>query len=717
MKAFNFLAYAITFGVRPTPRILIKLMQATDKQEATARRLQQLHSKNLNFFKETQPNIYETFKDYQFKNLSLNIDPDNDEVDIVYKGESMYQGKARNHAVFENSQFQSVYSKGKPLTTLRPTFDTDFPLPRHYHEQVRALAEKSTLTPEQYQQTGYRMDDFYPMIVFCGLGSGLHIENFLKNNDVHQVIIVETELDYFAASLYTVDWTELYRDYTITNGKSLSIILGDIPNQDHIYSLIWNRVINYCPIFPLATLFYNHKANPKYEKPIAKVCEEIRVFINLFGFYDDEVNQLNNCLHNFANGIQKIPPKTAQTIDKPVCIVGSGPSLDHRIESLKRHRDKLTIISCGTSIKVLYANDIKPDMHIELESHFSTIEHIENTAPREWLKGIKFIGASQVNPLAFEFFDDKRLYFKHETAAASIFGSDVENISTGTPSCTNAATAIACEHNCQSVYFFGMDLGYANQKQHHSKHSIYYSEDAPEGFKEHSKLQEEDDGTFKVEGAIPGSQIKTTNNLFHVKRRVESKINLHPQQNFYNCSNGAKLNGAEWIDDNTFNDHINSSAWNTSLEQYLFDDQLSNIICTKEREEKLAVLEQALRELYAFVKDELSKPIESNSDMSKACFRINYYLQKEFTKKYNSIYYFIRGSVWHLLYMGFSHAMGIQQNELKLQFLNDWRAGVTEILENLPKHLHKVTSRDHKALGHDDPWIKITINEAEPKNG
>nr|MDC2855947.1 DUF115 domain-containing protein [Ningiella sp. W23] len=64
--------------------------------------------------------------------------------------------------------------------------------------------------------------------------------------------------------------------------------------------------------------------------------------------------------------------------DHPVYIVANGPSLDSAIEFLKTNQNNIIIISCGTALRALLSNNIKPDIHIEMERTAGLLEWIES---------------------------------------------------------------------------------------------------------------------------------------------------------------------------------------------------------------------------------------------------------------------------------------------------------------------------------------------------
>ena len=46
---------------------------------------------------------------------------------------------------------------------------------------------------------------------------------------------------------------------------------------------------------PVQTVFYVHKADPFYTKVAERLNNEIEAYINVWGYYDDEVNQAESC--------------------------------------------------------------------------------------------------------------------------------------------------------------------------------------------------------------------------------------------------------------------------------------------------------------------------------------------------------------------------------------------------------------------------------------
>ena len=56
---------------------------------------------------------------------------------------------------------------------------------------------------------------------------------------------------------------------------------------------------------------------------------------------------------------------------KTAVVVSAGPTLDRNIETLKKYRDNYILITVGTAVKTLYANDIKPDFLCIIETYNS----------------------------------------------------------------------------------------------------------------------------------------------------------------------------------------------------------------------------------------------------------------------------------------------------------------------------------------------------------
>lgn len=531
----------------------------------------QRRENNLRFFKQHYPEIYRQFVDFQQTRAEVTISNSEDEVDLSFDGRSLYQGKGKARAHKGVELFKSTFSEGTVLPSQPPPWPGDYRHPRFAHSAIDRIARLSPLTPKNYK--GYPIPNFYPLVVFQGVGLGYQIEELVTTTEIENALILESELEIFGASLLTVDWERICTKFQ-KNGRSLRFLIGVEHTEEHLWPALMRHLMYYTPIFPIMNLFLNERGDPVMETVSKRLNREAVASLTVWGHYDDEVRQINNALHAFHLGIKVIPPKQSVKSNIPVLIVGSGPSLDDRIDDIKKVRDEVIVVSAGTGLRALIENDIYPDFHIELESDYINYRVI-SSYDREKLKTVRIIAASQICPLIWELFGDQRLYFKHENPIGSLFGTPETNIAGGAPTCTNAAIALCSQLGLSNIFLFGTDFGFQNHEQHHSKSSVYMdSADKQIGTELKSSTEKvfKKTRTFRVPG-VNDTTVHTTQLYFTAKRAMEGLIeqttDAFPDSSFFNCADGAEIEGATWTSREDFVDKASTSGGQDERQQVL----------------------------------------------------------------------------------------------------------------------------------------------------
>lgn len=649
-----------------------------------------LQSKNLNFFKKIYPGIYSFFSAYQLQNTKLDIQPQHAELDLIEHQKHVYGG-AKQYAIKEVEHFLQVFDYGKTINSLKPLYQGDYKNPRFFAKHIDRIYQKSPLTKESY--SGYELPNSFPLTVFMGCGLGLHIKSLIEQRDLKHVVLAETNMDRFFASFYAVDWEAIVSPYLASDERSFNFVL--IPrseNEQQIRDVIWNHLIEYCPFFPVMTLFYNHLGSPIFDRIIDAINSDLYVHLFSFGNYDDEVNQLNNAIHNFKQEIMRLPLPRKEGFDLPVCIVGSGPSLDERINWLKEIQNDVIVISCGTALRALYKHGIKPDFQIELESDFNTYSTQNLNEDKDFMRSIKLIGAAQLTPKMFTLFDDKRLFFKAEGALPDMFASPGEAIKEAAPTCTNAALAFAFHFGFTDILLFGLDYGFPNKDEHHASGSIYYKENGPEGLKKATTHQDSD--LIRVESASGGS-ILTTSFLYASKRKTENIIQTWKHPNVFNCSNGSKLQNTKWFNDETFRaiDFQKKLLNKQSVVDYLFSDDAVSV-AQSVIDEALSGMKTQLVSMRDVFRAFLEQDIEDKNSMMTICYQMNKWLQQTLKPKNQSLYFFIRGTIWHFLHAGFSHSFALRNADESKVFVSIWQIEFKSFIDGLIEHFEGVIFKE-----------------------
>jgi len=672
--------------------------------------MQAMRQKNESFFKEKEPAIYNMIADKKFSESDLQIMSNTAtlELDVIEKGGSRYFGRSKYYCQEEANKFLEQMSPGTPLPNFITTDSSIYSFNRLGSRDFRLLSD--TICKEIDPYNTIPLPDFIPLLVITGIGTGFHIENILKERKISSLVIYERSLDRFLTSLYCIDWSLIFSHFNTDEGSSIQLIIANSSDPILLKGVLWNELIQYCPHFPFTTLFYNHLSDNINEDIINHIKDQIVTFLQQWGHYDDEINQYNNARQNFRLGAKSFTPSTFKVNPHiPVAIIGAGPSLDDKIEILKKYRDKLLIISCGTSIGTLYLNNIKPDFHIELESDHVVYEAISKVTDHKFRKGIKLLAAAQVNPLALNLFEENCVYFKDSTALAELYTTNKKDILTNcTPTCTNAGVAIATRLGFKNVFLFGTDFGFPSKDIHHAKGSIYYQDNdkISDTLKNSNDFKDKKTITIK---SVRGTNIETKPLYFVAQRAVEECIKYSHKVGIkvFNCADGASIRNTNWLNNDALDkklDSLNVAADPKELCQAIFDHskEFPNI----EIDERSKVLLEFTNNIFdTLIRRKCESP--SMEDISKNIFRINNIISRQTFPKMGYLYFFVRGQIWLYLSMYYTFSLACKndkEREFVIQSCEDW----------LISHKEKITTEMKKILFHElsieeDPWVNSTV--------
>lgn len=670
---------------------------------------------NLRFFSKAYPAIYTHLKDYRLTRAEVVISEQDNEVDLWMDGQSLYQGKGKARGHQGAKLFRDTFKPGKVLPSLPPVWPGDYHHPRFAH---RAIDKASRLSPvERDSFRGYVIPNFYPLVVFQGVGLGYQIEDLVTSSEVENALIIEPDIEIFAASLLTVDWAKVCGRFQ-ESGRSIRFLIGAEHTEEGIWPVLVRHLMHFTPIFPIMNLFLNERGDPVMDSVAKRINREAVTTLSTWGHYDDEIRQMNNAIHAFHNKIGVIPDKGSIRSDLPVLIVGSGPSIDDRIEDIKKHSGSALIVSAGTGLRALLENDIYPDFHVESESDFMTYRITSSYDP-EKMKKIRIIASSQVCPLIWSLFGDQMLYFKDENPIGHIFSRPQKRIAQGTPTCTNAAMALCVQLGLRNFYLFGMDFGFKDHAKHHSSGSVFMKSENEEL---KSQLQERArkrfKSTFKVDGVDPEQPVYTNAIYFTAKRSAEQLIlaTLKSQNNefsYFNCSDGAEIEGATWLDPDTFNQQIAEQASVAELKRVIgalfYEDR--ELVDLASLENQLGSIETKLTDIAAYIKSLCQRRLRGKKDITRLSSELSRYLEGQLINDDMGFYYMIRGAIRHFLYVGFSHALAMQDDREIAVFLDKWKKAFTESMSALPDHFRGVTNKTYDL--ETDPWVRLSIHDPE----
>ena len=256
------------------------------------------------------------------------------------------------------------------------------------------------------------------------------------------------------------------------------------------------------------------------------------------GFFEDEIEMVRNCQANLARfPLRLIEEQPAAPAGVPLFLVGSGPSLDRDLPHIARCRDHAMVVSCGTALRVLLRNGIRPDFHCEVERVPAAAALLAEVAAEHPLDGIVLIAASTAHPQSCALFDEVWMYWRAALGPARIVNPGVVPLRHADPLVTNAALESAAVLGFREVYLFGCDLALGSAGSHHARDSAYHDAD---------KAHLDADYRASAQRLVPGNfggQV-TTLWAYDLARRMLGVTARRHRLSLVNCSQGARIEDA-----------------------------------------------------------------------------------------------------------------------------------------------------------------------------
>ncbi len=492
-----------------------------------------LKERNLRAFDERYPSLGTELHDYTPRSELVELD--DGAFDVRFAGRLFYEGdpnKFIEDQINEKQKSTSRYFMDPPTTASFDSYAGKF-----LHDVLRHadVDLKATFAVRPTNNKTF-------FLIFYGIGLGPHIKKLIERSEPTSILLIEPNLEFLYHSLETFDWAELFQMVEDWGG-STSFSITDNPQRMVLEARVWMR--NNSP--PSAdgltqVMHYNH---PVFRRAMQLLKRDTAVLMSGLGFFYDETIMVRNAHANLFGGESRVwmRPDDNTRIDVPAFVIGSGPSIDKDIEALRANRDKAVYISCGTSIRVLLENGIKPDFHIEIEN-INVHPVISQVAETHDLKGIHLVTASTVDQTIMKYFDSILYYFRSALTPFPIWcASERRALRYPSPTVVNAGTSFAQECGFRKIYLYGADMGTKVQGVHHSKDSFQYTA-------LHDELA--DKGEFAKPSEYPtpvpgnfGGTAYTNNDMYWTMDMLKILFSQFSHgRMYYNCSDGCYIEGA-----------------------------------------------------------------------------------------------------------------------------------------------------------------------------
>jgi len=505
--------------------------------EKTIQKAHELERVNREFFRTAMPPIYEQLTSSDIK-PSLLINPENGRLGLADPdtGHDIYDGDSVKYASQEISRFKQQVNETNYRDRQNPGFIPHLIQPQAFHKTQQLLRHNIS------EVTGADITNM-DLVVF-GIGLGFHVENLINQHKYRRIILVERDISRFKASLYCVNWKSILT--ALPQNHSVTILLkshGEIGEATYLHDL---RVqcVELFPSLTSSTIRFTHGPDIKQYQEEKKLLEDYSSFVNVvYEKVGPDTHRLLNALENSRNGIQLLDLESSNLPgDKPIAIVGAGPSLDIYFETLKHHRDDFFLITVGTGLSSILSSGLRPDAHLELEYKLLARDLLKHLHKTHKFDGITLITTIEANPGFVGLFDNV-LAFVPETSQFRDLYDKKTILTKGGINCANAALSVAARLAENDIFLFGIDYAFT-KGEHHSRNNISQLKELPENLKAlRTSVNNYTQSTISNLETVIGT--KTTLNS---ARMVMEDTIRGIKNTIYNCSHGAKIEGSIFVD-------------------------------------------------------------------------------------------------------------------------------------------------------------------------
>jgi len=497
----------------------------------------------------------------------------------------MKAGAARSTTLFERNRevfaarYPGVWSKlegiGKPLTSLvendghavnidlgagmlypdpapewsktqldgfrRSTDRIGFPNPNHCNlsqislkllEDVIRYAREHDLTATM---EGLPVVDVGYLFVF-GIGIGYHIPELVEETPAKHIVLIEPVAEFLYHSLSVIDWSRVFATAE-DRGIVFHFVFDSEP--DRIARQVESVVSREGNTFLEGSYFCAHYYSWQLKQTYILLKERLKNFHLSTGFFEDEIEMVRNCVRNLERWpFHLVESRSFREQTLPVFILGAGPSIDKDLPIIRRLRDRVIVISCGTALGILLKNGIRPDLHCEVERGELVYTLLSGVHDEYGFDGITLIASTTIDDRVSELFDKRWYFFRAGLSSTTLLKSEGTPLYGADPLVCNTAFSAAAYLGFTQIYLFGVDLAQKKGGRHHARDSVYFKE-------EHTDLDEMYVERFNRE--VPGNFGGTVETfwLFDLGRQMLSRVQQDRRTNLVNCSDGAKIYGAK----------------------------------------------------------------------------------------------------------------------------------------------------------------------------
>lgn len=365
--------------------------------------------------------------------------------------------------------------------------------------------------------------------MFLGLGLATHIKKIMDKIKPRVTFLTEDDVELFRLSLFTCNYKDALSSTMVifSIGENIEEYNASL-SKFYQTELLFNQYLK----FSLFSDAYQNKVKSIQEFIVSR---------------PEKCYSHNRMLYKNKKALQRIydnyrflelKKRENETFfkDKPVIVLGAGPSLQENIEWISQKQENFIIIAVFSALKTLQNHKISPDIVVQMDENIPIWENIINSFDDfDFLKSSIFLLTASVPDLFLEKFDSKNIFlFEDRTHYKQ------QQVQIAAASVGELAYSISLILNAKDTYLLGLDLSirddgtlYAQDHYHAKKIDLSDKNSIPTNTHLHTSTLKSK-GNFResvFSTAILAASIPLVNNY---TKRFKSST-----QNVFNLCDGA----------------------------------------------------------------------------------------------------------------------------------------------------------------------------------
>ena len=471
------------------------------------------------------PHLLAKFKNYTPKKIHrAAVDSD----DLILSGEPFYGVDAD---IACQQQVQQYLTKPIHFSLHYPSVPPSF---AEHQNTINRLNDKA-------QSLGFPLKaPNSSSLIVLGAGLGFHLLHLIKARTFSSIVLLEPDEDMLFHFLSNINVEEVSH-HCKKNGGEFAILTAKSLPEFSKQILHFAKQVGFGFFAELG--LYRHYETPLFNKIFDDFVPTRQQWLSTWGFFDDEIIGLTHSLNNVSCGAHIFTQPLSKPTEKPVVVIGNGPSLDTNLPLLKNNRSKFIVASCGTALAALVRNGITPDVHVEMERTEGSYNLCRPWLSDAMLEKSVLFALNTVTPKITQLFSNTLLFAKANDSGTSLLtmmnDKPIHELYFCNPTVTNFAISSFITLGFKDVILLGCDYGFKDPGKHHSASSDYFDKTNSLS-KQSYKIEYEVMGNF-------GGKVGT-DRIYNLARiNVEQLLIRNPDVKCRNSSDGAFIKGTSAV--------------------------------------------------------------------------------------------------------------------------------------------------------------------------